>query len=383
MRRTPLARLNLLHDRTRTLVAVAGVAFAALLIFVQLGFLGAVRATATLVYDRLAFDVAVVSAEYQDLVRAGTFPRDRLVRVRGLPGVAAVRPLSVALTQWLNPDDDRRGRRGILVLAVDPTDAPLDHPDLTPDVLGRLRQPDTVLMDRRSREEFGPQDLGAVRQLGTLPVMIVGGFELGTGFGADGLVVTSEATFARAFGSPSGEFVTMGLVALADGAAAGDADRLAGWLNDRLPADVQAVTRDELLSREQDHWVEDTSLGKIFVMGVVLAFVVGVVFVYQVMASDIGNRLGEFATLKAIGYGDGYVNGLVLRQALLLGVAGYVPGLLAAEGLYALTRHFAHLPIDMPWPRRALVLGLVVVMCAASGLLALRKVRAADPADLF
>src|SRR5438046_1254661 len=158
MRRTPLARLNLLHERTRTLVAVAGVAFAALLIFVQLGFLGAVRATATLVYDRLDFDVAVVSAEYQDLIRAGTFPRDRLPRVRALPGVAAVRRLSVSGQQWLNPEDEDRGRRRILVLGVDPADAPLDHPELTPDVLGRLRLPDTVLIDRQSRQEFGPQE---------------------------------------------------------------------------------------------------------------------------------------------------------------------------------------------------------------------------------
>jgi putative ABC transport system permease protein len=383
MRRTPLARLNLLHERTRTLVAVAGVAFAALLIFVQLGFLGAVRATATLIYDRLDFDVAVMSAEYQDLVRAGTFPRDRLPRVRGLPGVQSVRPMSVCGIQWLNAEDEHRGRRGILVIGVDPADAPLNHPDLTSELLAKLRQPDTVLIDRRSREEFGPQETGTQAELGALPVTIVGQFELGTGFGADGLVIASEATYSRAFGASSGPTVSLGLVKLKDGAAPGDAERLAGWLNDRLPADVQAVSRNDLLERERAHWVQDTSLGKIFLMGVALAFVVGVVFVYQVMASDIGSRLSEFATLKAMGYGDGYVNRVVLQQALLLALAGFVPGVLAANGVYALTRHFAKLPIAMTWETAGLVLGLVVVMCAASGFLALRKVRAADPADLF
>jgi putative ABC transport system permease protein len=383
VRRTPLARLNLLHERTRTLVAVAGVAFAALLIFVQLGFLAAVRATATLVYDRLVFDVAVVSVEYQDMIRAGTFARERLVRVRALPGVAAVRPLTAGGFQWLNPADENRGRRGILALAVDPVDAPFDHPDLTPDLLARLRQPDTVLMDRRSRPEFGPQDEGTVAELWGLPVMIVGRFELGTGFGADGLVVTSEATYARAAGPPGSDSVGFGLVSLTDGSTPADAGRLAECLNERLPADVMAIPRGELLERERDHWVQDTSLGKIFVMGVGLAFVVGVVFVYQVMASDIGSRLGEFATLKAIGYSDRYINGVVLRQALLLALAGYVPGLLVANGLYALTRSVARLPMTMSLGTAGLVLGLVVVMCAASGLLALRKVRAADPADLF
>jgi putative ABC transport system permease protein len=380
MRPTPLARLNLLHERTRTLVAVAGVAFAALLIFVQLGFLGATRATATLIYDRLDFDVAVLSSEYQDLVRAGTFPLDRLPRVRGLPGVTAVRPISVWGIQWLNESDERRGRRGILVLGIDPTDPPLNHPELTPDVVARLRQPDTVLIDRRSREEFGPQDAGTIAEMGALPVMIVGQFELGTGFGADGLVIASRSTFARAFGPPYGQTASLGLVKLENPA---ESPRVAARLNDLLPADVQSVPRDDLLDREREHWVRDTSLGKIFVMGVALAFVVGVVFVYQVMATDIGSRLGEFATLKAMGYSDGYINRVVLQQALLLALAGFVPGVTAADALYALTRHFAKLPITMTLGTAGLVLGLVTVMCAASGLLALRKVRAADPADLF
>src|SRR5207237_7523336 len=117
-------------------------------------------------------------------------------------------------------------------------------------------------------------------------VTIVGQFELGTGFGADGLVITSLATYARAFGSPSGQTASLGLVKLTYGSTPADADRLASWLNERLPADVQAVARERLLDQEQEHWMQDTSLGKIFLMGVALAFVVGVVFVYQVMASD-------------------------------------------------------------------------------------------------
>jgi putative ABC transport system permease protein len=287
------------------------------------------------------------------------------------------------VNQWLNPDDERRGGRGILVLGVDPFDAPLVHSELPPDVLARLRQPDTALMDRRSRKEFGPQDEGTVTQLGLLPVQVVGRFELGTGFGADGMVIVSEATFARVFGPSAAQVVSLGLVKLADGATPDDVERVADRLNDLLPADVRAVPRAEVIEREQSHWVWDTSLGNIFFMGVVLAFVVGVVFVYQVMASDIANRLGEYATLKAMGYSDRYVNGVVLQQAVLLALAGYIPGLLAAEGVYAVTRSAAKLPIAMtPWVA-GLVLALVAIMCAASGLLALSKLRAADPADLF
>src|SRR5437773_2771849 len=103
MPRTPLAWHNLLHDRPRTLVAAAGVAFAVLLLFVQLGFFVAVWRTATLLYDRLDFDLALTSVEYLDLFRPGSFPRARLAAVRALPEVRDVRPLSVGINTWRNP----------------------------------------------------------------------------------------------------------------------------------------------------------------------------------------------------------------------------------------------------------------------------------------
>jgi putative ABC transport system permease protein len=376
--KTPLAWHNLTHDPRYTLVAVAGVAFAALLIFVQLGFLGSIRATATIVYAKLPFDVAITSANYLSFARPGRFPRDRLTRVQEVSGVTAVRPLQIGLQQWLNPVT--RTRRGIFVLGVDPADSPFDPAVLPPELVARLRQPDTVLMDRRSRPEFGPQDVGTETAMGVLPVRVVGNFELGTGFAADGMVVVSGDTFARAFGSALGQMVSLGLVQLADSA---DAGRAADRLNDLLPEDVRAVMRSELFAEEEKHWTWDTSLGNIFIMGVALAFVVGVVFVYQVMASDIGNRLGEYATLKAMGYTDRYISGVVLQQAVMLAVAGYVPGYLAAEGVYAVLRARAKLPIAMTLADAGEVLALAVAMCAVSGVLALRKVRSADPADLF
>src|SRR5262249_1647444 len=159
----------------------------------------------------------------------------------------------------------------------------------------------------------------------------------------------------RAFGSALGQMVSLGLVQLADPADAGPA---ADRLNDLLPEDVRAVTQAELFAEEEKHWTWDTSLGNIFIMGVALAFVVGVVFVYQVMASDIGNRLGEYATLKAMGYTDRYISGVVLQQAVMLAVAGYVPGYLAAEGVYAVLRAKAKLPIEMTLPVAGEVLAL-------------------------
>ncbi|MBU4399689.1 MAG: FtsX-like permease family protein, partial [Planctomycetes bacterium] len=121
----------------------------------------------------------------------------------------------------------------------------------------------------------------------------------------------------------------------------------------------------------------------IFQLGVVVALVVGTAIVYQVLSSDVANHLPEYATLKAIGYGGGYLAGVVLQQAAMLAVLGFLPGLAISAVLYWLTRAMARVPIEMTVGRVFFVFGLSVLMCTISGLGALRKVRSADPADLF
>jgi putative ABC transport system permease protein len=390
--KTPLAWLNLRHDVGRTAVAVAGVGFAALLIFIQLGFLGACITSATLIYDRLDFDLAVGSPEYVDLMRAGTIPRDRLTKVWELPGVTSVRPLSLYIHLWRNPESPERSRRNILILGIDPLENTFRHPQLDADAIAKLLLPHTVLLDRKSRPEFfgskivegGSDDLSANHtDLYLTPVDVVGRFELGTGFGADGMVITSEPTFAEINGSHWRERVSLGLIRIENGHDPQVAEAAREHLTELLPDDVRVWTRDELLGDERRHWVWGTPLGKIFVAGAGLAFVIGVILVYQVMAGDISKRLAEYATLKAMGYGDGYLGGVVLRQAIYLGIGGFVPGLIVAAIVYPVASRLALLPMVMSVEIALLVLILTVAMCAASGWLALRKLHGADPADLF
>jgi putative ABC transport system permease protein len=384
MPRTPLAWRNLVHEGPRTLVAVAGVAFAVILIFVQLGFFVAMWRTATLIYDRLDFDLALLSVEYVDLNRPGWVPRERLMAVRALPEMDAVRPLAVGIHGWRNPDDPLRRRRNLLILAVDPNDSPFDHPELTADRVRMLQESGAVFLDRLSHRNFGHNFVPGETEsdLGLDRVHVEGRFTLGSGFAADGLVITSLATLARVFGR-SDDAVSLGLIKLAGGADEATARRVAERLRPLLPRDVQVATHRELTDRERTTWIWQRSLGKIFVLGLAIAFLVGVVFVYQVIASDIGNKLSEYATLKAMGYSDLYLSGVVLQQAVLLAVFGFGPGIIVAEAFYWLMRRYANLPVTLTGPMALFVLGLAVAMCCVSGLFALRKVRSADPADLF
>ena len=393
-----LAFSNLRHDRGRAAVSVTGAGFAVVLIFMQLGFLGATKSTATLLYDRLNFDVIVLSSEYLDLARPGRFDRARLAQAQALPGVAKVLPFSTAQGLWRNPTprelDDRRGGRqwAIVMLGADPAELgelflPGDR-GLFADAEDRrqaavtLSRLNVVMLDRRSRPDFGAEAAmppGTTTEYNGRGVELGGYFTLGTGFSYTGLLLANEETYATLNGRPP-RTVTFGLVRLAPGT---DPDAAVADLRRLLPPDVLVMTRAELGDRERDYWINKTAVGQFFTFGVVLALLVGAIFVYQMMVADIKKRLPEYATLKAVGYRFGYLFRVVVWQAMFLAVGGFVGGLVTSLVLYRVTAAAAQLPVRMTGERVAVVFALTTAMCVGSGLIAVRKVQTADPADLF
>jgi putative ABC transport system permease protein len=375
--KTPLPWLNLIHDKARNAVAVAGIGFAVLLILMQLGFYGAVLSTATTLQDHLVFDLLVCSRDYMFITRPGSFASARLHQARGVKGVANTWPLDLSFAGWRNAETGRS--RSMLVVGFDPLEPAVAVEDPT---AGReaLNQPDSVMIDRRSRPEYGSQATGTRVEAGPIAVSIVGQFTLGTGFGADGAVLASHRTFRRLFPQFSEHSANLGLLQLEPGS---DADAVAAALRERLPADVRVFTRGEINRHERRHWVVKTSVGIIFSFGVAMALVVGMAIAYQVLSSNIASRLKEYSTLKALGYPTAYLSRVVLVQAVALAVAGYVPGLLIAWQLYGVTRRAALIPMNLGVFEAVFVLLLAVGMCAAAGLISLRKVIRADPAELF
>jgi putative ABC transport system permease protein len=210
-------------------------------------------------------------------------------------------------------------------------------------------------------------------------IKIVGWFDLGTGFSWNGMLMSSEETFARQTMRPADQ-VNFGLVQLAPGA---DPVAVQRQLRELLPSDVKVYTRDEIEAGERRYWLRLTSIGQFLVVAVILAVVVGIIFVYQMMAADIRNMLPEYATVKALGYRPPYLTGVVLWQAVLLAGFGYLPGFVTSLVLYAGARQWGGIPTGMTLGVAVGVLVLTCAMCLASGLLAVRKVHTADPADLF
>jgi putative ABC transport system permease protein len=390
-----LAWLNMVEGRVRTLVSLTGVAFTVFLMLMQLGFLGSVVKTATLLYDHLDFDLLLVSSEYAAR-NPGTLPRGRLALAREVQGVQTVLPLGMARGMWHGPHTGDHGlppRRSVIcILGVDPAtlgqvfaepDRSLfrDSQDLA-SARGVLTRAGTILLDRTSRPEFGNPEQrrpGSTTKMNNTVVEIVGEFEMGTGFDYNGMLLTGEATFQTLTGRPGSE-VSYGLVKLTPGTVPEQARQA---VQDAVGPTVRVFTREQLNELECDYWVNQTSVGQFFGLGVLVALLVGGIFVYQMISGEIRSRLPEYATAKAIGYPNRFLSAVVLSQALLLALLGFFPGLAVSLAFYQLTHDVASIPIGMTLGRAAGVLGLTFLMCMCSGLLAVRRTRTADPAALF
>lgn len=383
--RIPLAWLNLTHDRRRFVVSVAGITFAVLLMFMQIGFLNALVDGTVEVIRRFDADLVITSATKYTFSTNDPFTRRRLYQAEAVPGVLSARPLYIEYraSLWKNVGQAEPPRH-IRVLAFDPR-----HPAvLMPEVVGqcpRLEEVDTALIDIKSKDEFeaGRTDIG--RELGDHTVRLIGTFHLGTDFVNDGNLIISDRTYARVFPYPPApeqtlDYVEVGLVRIEPGA---DPYVMKKALSERLDPDVMVLTRGEYVEMERQFWLTHAPIGFIFGLGTGIGFIVGMVICYQILSTDVADHLAEYATLKAIGYPNMALSAVVLQEALCLSILGYIPGILVTAVLYSLLDRLTGLPMRLTVGRGGLILVLTIVMCVASGFLALRKVQAADPAEVF
>jgi putative ABC transport system permease protein len=378
--RVPLAWLNLVHEKSRLVVALAGVAFAVLLVFMNLGFLGALAKSASMFYQYMDADVFLVSPQTLEVSTTKAFPRERLYQAKGLEGVDRVMPLYLGYLQWRNPET--RNSRAVFMFAINPDDPVFLLPGFRdPATLAVLNRPDTVLFDLRSRPEYGPKAVGTKTEVSYRTITIGGQYELGGGFAADATLITSDQNFLRFLKIPL-SLVNMGLIKLKPGV---DAQVVAAQLRQILPKDVVVRTKAEMIENDSNYWITSTSTGFIFGMGVAVSCVVGVVIVYQILYTDISDHMKQYATLKAMGYRSGYLFNVVIQEAIILSVLGYIPGLLSAIGLYAFAAQATSnaLPVEMDVQRAVSVFLLTVAMCIVSALVSVRKVVTAEPVELF
>lgn len=380
----PLAWLQLTQEKIRFIVAIAGVTFADILIFVQLGVQNSLYQSTTLIHKNLQADLILISRKSTSLIYLKTFYRRNLYQFLGYDGVESVNSLYVGSADWRNPQTYKH--RSILILGFDPEEKVFNLATINKEQLEQLKFPDVVLFDRYSRPEFGPIavefDKNGIlnNEVNERKIKIGGLFSLGASFAADGTLITSDLNFIRLFKERNLEDIDIGLIKLKSGT---DKLTISNQIKAHLPKNIQLMTLKEFIEFEESYWASSTAIGFIFGLGTVMGFVVGAVIVYQILYTDISDHLAEYATFKAIGCTDTYLLIVVFQEALIIAVLGYIPGLTISWGLYTLTQQATLLPIGMTLSMAVLVLVLTILMCFISGAIAAGKLREADPADIF
>ena len=367
---------NVAHNKKRAAAAVAGIAFSVLLVFMQLGFEDTARRGSTMLYDYLDFDILLSSNKYENLDNADQLEMNRLVKARMVPGVALVGPFFVGRAEWENPDTEVESTLMLLGCDLDPR---LVRDPATRAQLPSLRPPNTVMLDLLSHRDYGPLEVGREAKINDVYVKVASLFKLGMGFYRQGAALVSADTFRRLMRHDSG-LVSLGLVKVAPGQ---DVLQVRQTLRQELPSDTFVWERGELLDKEQAYFLSVKPVGIMFQAGALVSLLVGGVILFQVLSTEITNRLNEFATLKAMGYTNRRIRLMGIQQALIYAGLGYLVALLCAGFLFGMAHQLTKLPVYLTWGLALEVLLLDHLVCALAGLLALQKLRGADPAELF
>ncbi len=382
-RRTPLGWLQLNHEKSRLWVALAGIAFADVLMFMQLGFQNALYDSNTRLNRAVQADIILLSPKARNTQTLSTFSRRRLYQARDIAGVQSASALYINTLTWKNPQTQRDAT--VQMLGFDP-DRPAFNVPAVNQQLDKIKLPNTVLFDRKARGEYKQilaqldQGKSVTTEAERHTLTIAGLFQLGASFGADANVMASDQTFLRLFPRREASSISLGLIQLQPGSSP---QQVATALRAHLPHDVRVLTFVEYVQLEENYWKTESPIGFIFSLGTAMAFVVGVVIVYQVLSTDVNAHLTEYATFKAMGYRNMYLLGVVFEEAIILAFLGFIPGVILPLGLYQLTANATALPINMTSSRALLVLMLTLIMCGVSGAIATRKLQSADPADMF
>ncbi len=369
-----LAWRNLAHERVRLLMTLAGVAFCVALMGSQTAILiGCIRAAAELV-DHAGADLWVTSKN----TRAVDFPVEidetHRYRVLAASGVASADALIVRYTFWRRPDG---GNEVVTIVGFDVATGVGGPWNLVAGSVSALRLPDTVIIDRLYAERLGVRALGDVFDVGGRRARVVGFTQGILTFTQAPYVFTSRENALQY--SRFQEGLTTYVLVRARGDA--DASAVARGLRAEL-SHLDTVSTRRFSVRTSYYWLVETGVGIALIVGVVLSLIVGTIIVSQTLYTTTLERLPEYATLRALGAPTGYLNAIVIQQAVMGAVLGYGAGVLIIIGLLVAARG-THLPIAAPWWLWVDLAALTLVMCVGASIVAVRRVLRVDPTSVF
>ena len=370
-----LARKNLLHDRLRFFITVSGVAFAVMLVFVQVGLFQGLLASASITIEKLNADLWITSHNVPNVDFGQPFSEVGLQRVRSIPGVARADNLIVA---FMNISLPSGAQESMVVYALEDYGywhMPWHVIEGNPADLRRGRY---FFLDASAVGRFGRFQVGDYREVAGTRLKVIGITREARSFTTTPLAFI-DYDLAQSI-SPQylrGRTSFM-LVKVAPGA---DVGAVRAEIQRRLPHnDVHTSAEWALMSRR--YWVESTGLGLNMVLTIFLGCLVGVVVVAQTLYTATMEHLKEFGTVKAIGGSNAMIYRILGQQAVISAVIGFALG-----GLLTLALRPALASVDLRLIVSPVLAAYVfvgtVIMCLASAIVSFRKVAGIDPALVF
>ncbi|KQZ86372.1 ABC transporter permease [Mesorhizobium sp. Root157] len=380
--RLPIGWLQLTHNPTRFAAAIAGVAFANVLVFVQLGIMNSMAVATLRPYEFFRGDIIISAADANALADGGNVARQWMLQALADPDVIDGMGLFVANVPWDRGQTDI----SLTTFGIDPFKPGFIAPEIATD-LNLLQVQGAAILDRLARG-FTRDEAVAIRPQTPLSFETDGRtikayttFSGGGGFGGDGYMLVSDQTFLSLFPARSSAAPDHILLRTRPGTSADElSERLRGQISDsslRIRSYADAMAED--LRYQQTR----RPTGVIFGFGVFIGILVGLIIIYQVLSTDVADHLREYATFKAMGYGSRFFLGIVFEEALVLGVFGFIPGLIVGTTILTVMAKVTTLPLSMTLFMAASVFVGTIAVSSLSGAIATRRVAAADPADLF
>lgn len=392
LRTIPIAWLQLKYQRNQTIAGIVGIFCITFLLFMQLGLRDAFLEGALQLPLSFNADIVVMSNLSSTALQPVPFSSRLLYQALALKAVESVAPLSITSTQWYDRDQSLyRIRVNVIGISLDvPT---LNLPGVQEN-FQKLSQPGFSLFDRNARNEFNPitqgflqegEAVAAVRAGGDSSLKelrVVGLFELGVNNAYDATFLTSPTTFSQLF-SREPTSIDVGLIRLKPGNNTQSINDVVDRLKGYLPANIKVVSKTDLIDQERVFHENNSPIGFIFRFILIMAVVVSIFILYQILYVKVTHNLGNYATLKALGFSQASLIVVVLEEAIILGIAGFIPGILASSIAYRYLIDATKIVIKLTPISSLTVFSLVCFICLFSAMLSMFKLKDADPVDVF